>query len=170
MDRWDRVERIIDRWEETLLIILLGLMILIAFSQIVLRNFFSTGLTWGDALVRDLVLWVGFIGAAMATREGKHINIDLMSRWVPLAGKPVIEGVTHLFSFLICGLLTFAALKFLENENQMGNVTFLEIPSWIPGIILPISFGLMALGFGFRSFRNLFLVIQTRLQDRGEET
>jgi TRAP-type C4-dicarboxylate transport system permease small subunit len=164
------LDRIIDRSEETLLILLLALMILIAFSQIVLRNLFSTGLTWGDALVRDLVLWVGFIGAAMATREGKHINIDLMSRWVPSAGKPVIEGVTHLFSFLICGLLTFAALKFLENESQMGNVTFLEIPSWIPGLILPISFGLMTLGFGFRSFRNLFLVIRTRLQDRGEES
>ena len=170
MDRWERMDRIIDRWEQTLLIIFLGLMILIAFSQIVLRNLFSTGLTWGDALVRDLVLWVGFIGAAMATREGKHINIDLISRWVPSPGKPMIEGVTHLFSFLICGLLTFAALKFLENESQMGNVTFLEIPSWIPGLILPISFGLMALGFGFRSFRNLFLVIQTRLHDRGEET
>jgi TRAP-type C4-dicarboxylate transport system permease small subunit len=52
----------------------------------------------------------------------------------------------------------------------MGNVTFLEIPSWIPGLILPVSFGLMALGFGFRSFRNLFLVIRTRLQDRGEES
>ena len=169
MDRWERVDRIIDRWEQTLLIIFLGLMILIAFSQIVLRNLFSTGLTWGDALVRDLVLWVGFIGAAMATREGKHINIDLISRWVPAVGKPVIEGMTHLFSFLICGLLTFAALKFLENESQLRNVTFLKIPSWIPGLILPISFGLMALRFGFQSLRDLFLFIQTSLHDRGEE-
>jgi TRAP-type C4-dicarboxylate transport system permease small subunit len=168
MDQWERVDRIIDRWEQTLLTIFLGLMILIAFSQIVLRNLFSTGLTWGDALVRDLVLWVGFIGAAMATREGKHINIDLISRWVPSAGKLVIGGVTHLFSFLICSLLTFATLKFLENESQLGNVTFLEIPSWIPGLILPISFGLMALRFGFQFLRDLFLLIQTRLQDRGE--
>jgi TRAP-type C4-dicarboxylate transport system permease small subunit len=163
------LDRIIDRSEETLLILLLGLMILIAFSQIVLRNVFATGLTWGDALVRDFVLWVGFIGAAMAAREGKHINIELLSRWVPSAGKPVIEGVIHLFSFFICGLLTFAALKFLENERQLGNVTFLQIPSWIPGIILPISFGLMALGFGFKSLRDLFLFIQTSLHDRGEE-
>jgi TRAP-type C4-dicarboxylate transport system permease small subunit len=170
MDQWERADRIIDRWEQTLLTIFLGLMILIAFSQIVLRNLFSTGLTWGDALVRDLVLWVGFIGAAMATREGKHINIDLISRWVPSAGKLVIGGVTHLFSFLICSLLTFATLKFLENESQLGNVTFLEIPSWIPGLILPISFGLMALRFGFQFLRDLFLLIRTRLQDRGEET
>jgi TRAP-type C4-dicarboxylate transport system permease small subunit len=80
MDRWERVDRVIDRWEQTLLIIFLGLMILIAFSQIVLRNLFSTGLTWGDALVRDLVLWVVSLGG-MATRR-EYINIDLMSRWV----------------------------------------------------------------------------------------
>jgi TRAP-type C4-dicarboxylate transport system permease small subunit len=113
---------------------------------------------------------VGFIGAAMATREGKHINIDLISRWIPSAGKLAIEGMLHLFSFLVCSLLTFATLKFLKNESQLGNVTFLEIPSWIPGLILPIAFGLMALRFGFQFLRDLFLLIRTRLQDRGEET
>jgi C4-dicarboxylate transporter DctQ subunit len=156
MDRWERTDEIIDRAEQILLVVLLSSMIVIAFLQIVLRNLFSTGLAWGDPLVRNLVLWIGFIGAALATREGKHINIDVVSRWMPPLGKGLAEFLTELFSFFICGLLTFAALKFIKNEAQMGNVAFLEIPAWIPEIILPVVFGLMALRFGLRSLKDLY--------------
>jgi TRAP-type C4-dicarboxylate transport system permease small subunit len=157
VDRWQRLDETISQVEQTLLVILLSSMIFVAFSQIVLRNLFATGLTWGDALVRNLVLWVGFIGAALATKEGSHINIDVVSQWMPSLGKTVITGITHLFSFLICGLMTFASLKFIKNEVQMANVAFLGIPSWIPEIILPITFILMAFRFGLRSIQSFFI-------------
>jgi TRAP-type C4-dicarboxylate transport system permease small subunit len=160
MDRWERADEAIDRVEQALLVILLSSMIVIAFLQIILRNLLSTGLTWGDPLVRNLVLWVGFIGAALATKEGKHISIDIASRWMPPFWKGLIEFLIHWFSFIICGLLTFAALKFIKNETQMGNIAFLGIPAWIPEIILPIIFGLMTLRFGFRSFRILPMIMK----------
>jgi TRAP-type C4-dicarboxylate transport system permease small subunit len=156
MRRWERVDAIIDRVEQTVISILLSVMILIAFLQIVLRNIFATGLTWGDPLVRNLVLWVGFIGAAIATREGKHISIDVVSQLVPSRGKVVIEDIIHVSSFIICGLLTFAAVKFISNEALMGNSTFLGIRAWVPELILPITFGLMTIRFGFR-FLKTFL-------------
>lgn len=157
MDRWQRLDETMSQVEQSLLVILLSSMIFVAFSQIVLRNLLATGLTWGDALVRNLVLWVGFIGAALATKEGNHINIDVVSRWMPSLGKTIVAGITHLFSFLICGLMTFASLKFIKNEVQMGNVAFLGIPSWIPEIILPIIFVLMAFRFGLRSIQSFFI-------------
>ena len=156
MDRWERMDEMIDRVEQTLVVSFLGLMIFIAFLQIVLRNFFSTGLDWGDALLRNLVLWIGFIGATLATKEGKHINIDVISRWLPSMGKNVVTLIIHLFSFLVCCALTYATLKFIRNEIQMGQKTFLNIPVWIPEMILPVTFGLMSLRFGLRSFKNLF--------------
>ena len=79
MDRWDRVDEIIGRFEHVSLAVLLGLMILVAFMQILLRNLFSTGFSWGDNIYRYLVMRVGFIGSAMATREGSHITIYVLS-------------------------------------------------------------------------------------------
>ena len=155
MKPWERVDGAIARVEQTLLVTFLSFMILTAFLQIVLRNFFNTGLNWGDSLLRNLVLWVGFIGATLATKEGKHINIDVVSRWLPSLGKNIITLITHLFSFFISCLLTYAALKFIKNEIQMENMTFLDIPAWIPEMILPMTFGLMTLRFGLRSFKNL---------------
>jgi len=153
MHRWEQVDAFIDRVEQALISILLSVMILIAFLQIVLRNIFATGLSWGDPLVRNLVLWVGFIGAALATREGKHISIDVMSQLVPSRGKIVIEVIIYVSSFIICGLLTFAAVKFIGNEALMGTVTFLGIRAWLPELILPITFGLMTLRYGFQSLK-----------------
>ena len=160
MDHWKRLDKIIDRMEQRLLVTLLSLMILIAFSQIVLRNLFDTGLAWGDPLVRNLVLWVSFIGATLATKEGKHINIDVVSRWMPPRGKILVEAITGLFSSLVCALMTFAALKFIKNEAQMGGNTFFGIPLWIPEIILPITFALMALRFSLHSLKNFSMTLR----------
>jgi C4-dicarboxylate transporter, DctQ subunit len=171
IDRWERIDDIIDRVEQTLLITLLGLIILTAFSQILLRNIFATGLAWGDSLVRNMVLWIGFIGATLATREGKHISLDVLSRWVPFFGKPLIDFMTQVFSFFVCALLTVAALKFIRNEMQMGTISFLGIPSWIPEAILPLTFGLMTLRFGLRSFKSLLTFTRAgKRREHGEVT
>jgi TRAP-type C4-dicarboxylate transport system permease small subunit len=98
---------------------------------------------------------VGFVGATLATKEGKHINIDIISRRLPSLGKNIVTLITHLFSFLICCALTYAALKFIKNEVEMGNRTFLNIPAWIPEMILPVTFILMTFRFGLRSFEAL---------------
>ena len=171
MNRWERVDEAISRVEQTLLVTFLSFMILTAFLQIVLRNFFGTGLNWADSLLRNLVLWIGFIGATLATKEGKHINIDVISRWLPSLGKNIVTLIIHLFSFCIGCLLTYAALKFIKNEVQMERMTFLNIPAWIPEMILPMTFGLMTFRFGLRSFKNLYeMGDMNSLHEREKET
>ena len=150
MHIWDRLDEKISRVEQVSITILLTMMILMAFFQIVLRNFFDTGITWGDSLVRYLVVWVGFIGAAIATKEGKHINIDVVSRWLTEPKSNYIRLVSHFFSAVICGLLTLAAIKFIRFEAQMGSIAFFKLPVWVPEIIILVTFGLMTLRFAVR--------------------
>ena len=137
----------ISRLEKILIAVLLTAMILLAFLQIVLRNFFSTGIDWGDSLVRYLVVWVGFIGAAIAVREKKHITIDILSRWISGAGNSIVQPVSHLISAVVCGLLTWAGIKFTMFEAQMGSTAFFELPVWIPELIIPVTFGVMTLRY-----------------------
>ena len=140
----------ISRLEQILIATLLTMMILLAFSQIVLRNFFDTGIDWGDALVRYLVVWVGFIGAAIATKEGKHITIDVLSRWITGAGNSAIQAISHFSSAAVCGLLTWAGIKFIWFEAQMGGTAFFKLPTWVPELIIPVTFGLMTLRYTLR--------------------
>ena len=155
MKLWYLLDETISRVEQVLIASLLTVMILLAFSQIVLRNFFATGIDWGDSLVRYLVVWVGFIGAAIAVREGKHITIDILSRWVSGAASRTLRSISHFFSAAICGMLTWAAIKFIIFEAQMGGTTFIDIPVWVPELIIPVTFGMMALRYTFHLLREL---------------
>ena len=152
MNRWQNWDDAIGRLEKILVAAMLSIMILLAFLQIILRNVLSTGISWGDPLVRHLVLWVGFIGAGLATKEGKHITIEVFSRWFSGKSQRYLKALSFVASAFICGLLAFAGWTFVQNEAQMGSTTFLEIPVWIPEVIIPITFALMALRYGFRAF------------------
>ena len=67
--------------ERGFLVLLFSLMIVLSFSQVILRNVLSVGLIWADPLLRNAVLWLGFIGASLATQQDKQIKIDLALGW-----------------------------------------------------------------------------------------
>ena len=71
----------LHRFEDALLVILLSAMIALAGTQILLRNLLDTGFVWIDPMLRVLVLWLGLIGATVATRNDKHIQIDVLTRF-----------------------------------------------------------------------------------------
>ena len=159
MELWHHLDRFFGQIEKALLSVMLSAMILVAFLQIVLRNFFNTGLPWGDSFVRYLVLWVGFIGAAVATREGSHINIDVLSRWLPGAGKTVNLLVVHLFSCLTCAILVYASLVFIRNERLLDGTVFFDIPVWLLQLVLPGTFALMTLRYAMRTVGDIAVLI-----------
>ena len=49
--------------------LLLLVMILLATTQILLRDLLETGLSWADPVLRLLVLWLALLGAMAATRD-----------------------------------------------------------------------------------------------------
>jgi TRAP-type C4-dicarboxylate transport system permease small subunit len=163
MTRWTRLDEIIGRVEKFLVTLMLSVMILLAFFQIVLRNFFATGLAWGDPLVRYLVLWVGFTGATLAAREGKHIKIEVFSNWISDRGRLYLYVISNLVSTCICGLLTYAACTFIRNEAQIGSTTFFGMPVWLPQLIIPITFGLMTFRFALAFYLELSKILKLDL-------
>ena len=167
MNFWNKWDIKISRMETVLITILLTLMILTAFSQIILRNFFASGIDWGDALVRYLVVWVAFIGAAIATREGKHITIDILSRWLTGRGSIAVQALACFFSAVICGLLTLAAIKFIWFEAQMGGTAFFTLPVWVPELIMPVTLGLMTLRFVMGMFNKIGELLHEHGRNQG---
>ena len=69
--------------EDAVLVTILTAMILLAASQIVMRNFFNFGFIWTDEMLRMLVLWIAVAGAVAASRTDKHINIAILDRFLP---------------------------------------------------------------------------------------
>ncbi|MBW2184088.1 MAG: TRAP transporter small permease [Deltaproteobacteria bacterium] len=141
--------------EETFLCLLLSSMIILACVQIFLRFFFSGGFVWADSLLRYMVLWAGLFGAAVATKNCKHINIDIISHLLPDRFKPMLQVLLNLFSAGVCSALTYAAITFVRDEATYGGRGLLNIPSWGLNLVFPLAFGIISLRFIILTFNNL---------------
>jgi len=152
---WERMDETIGRLEKALMVLFLGLMIVAAFAQIALRNFVGVGLPWSESLVRYLVLWVGFIGASLAAREGRHITIEVIKLRPSAGGRRYLAAVSQLCAVGVCTVMTWAAVKFVRDDAQIGNRTFLDLPTWVLETIIPAAFAIMSLRFLLRAIRAL---------------
>ena len=145
-----RLQRLLLVVEDGLLVLLLSTMILLAAGQILLRNLWDVGLSWGDPLLRVLVLWITLLGAMAATREHHHIHIDLLSRFLPPRWRRRVQGLTDLFAALVCGLLAWHSGRFVWFEWQDGTILFGALPAWSCELVMPLGFGVMGLRFLLR--------------------
>ncbi len=145
------LNRILVRVETILLVVFLGVMVVLAFAQVVMRNVFGTGFLWGDPLVRHLVLWAGFMGAALATSEDRHISIDAINKFLPERTRRIVKIFTNLFAAATCYFLASAAWVFIQDERAAGGELVLSIPYWIGLSVLPVGYFLIMIHFAINS-------------------
>ena len=139
--------KLINKLEDSLLVVILSSMIALAIYQVISRNLFSGGAVWIDPLLRTLVLWVALAGAVVATRTDNHIRIDVFSKYLPKTILPYVLRTVYLFTLSICLLIGWHAARFVYSEYEYATIAFSGIPAWLTAIIIPVSFFLIALRY-----------------------
>lgn len=138
-----RLEKFGQLIEDTVLVILLTTMIVLASAQILLRNGFDTGFIWADELLRIMVLWLALAGAVAASRADRQINIDVLSRYLGARTRLLVAAVVDLFTACICGALAWFSARFVLDAREFEDTLLGGLPAWWFEIILPIGFALM---------------------------
>ena len=151
----------LHQFEDGLLVFLLGIMIVLASTQIALRNLFDYGLVWADPLLRVMVLWLGLIGASVATRESKHIQIDLLTRFFNQKSLLLLHTVTNQFSAWVCLIIAWSGATWIRFDYIDEVPGIYGIPAWMLEIIIPIAFALIGIRFLIQSVREGWLLYQS---------
>ncbi|MEC8443200.1 MAG: TRAP transporter small permease subunit [Pseudomonadota bacterium] len=137
----------VRRAEDAVLVGLLLAMIVLAGYDILARTFFGGGVGWIPPLLRVMVLWIGLLGALLATRSKEHISIDLISK----LGGPVLNRiastVTLLFAAVVCALVGWFSAQYVQLAREFQDIAFASVPAWPLQLVIPFSFGLMGLRF-----------------------
>ena len=120
------------------------------------------GIVWGDTLLRQWVLWLGFLGASIAVRHDKHISIELLSNLPNLFLDRTLKAFTRFSAGIISGFLTWSAWSFMLFEKDAESILFLNIPVWIFQAILPYSFLVIAIRFIISGFEILLVENDSR--------
>lgn len=139
--------RVVGVVEDALLVVLLAAMVAVAGAQIVLRNFFDSTLVWADPLLRVAVLWVGMIGAVVATRSDRQITIDVVSRFLPDRWRAGLRVVTDLFTAVVAGVVAWAAFRLMLSDRAAGGLAIAFVPVWVCEAILPVAFAVISLRY-----------------------
>ena len=153
---------IVCRLENILLVVFVLFMIGLSFTQVILRNFFSSGFNWADMCLRNIVLWVGFIGASLATRDNRHITIDAVTNFLSPRFKLWAEILTRIVSVGIGCIFVWASIHFVRLEYEAESLAFLEIPFWIIELIIPVGFGLITLRFFLKAMEDFSKLFTSR--------
>ena len=123
----------------------LALLLSLVFGQVLMRNLLNSSIPHADILARYLVLFVTFFGAALAIESHRHIRIDVVAACMRPEGIRMIRPPLYLLSALVCGVMTWAAVRFWYDDWQY--VAEHERWSSILALITPFGFSLLTLHF-----------------------
>lgn len=140
----EQAERV-GRWLENLVIgLLLASMIVLACTQIFLRNFNFGTLVWADQTINHAVLWVAMIAGVAAAREDRHISIDVLSRFLPPRGRAGVALLVDLFTIGVCLALAWYGWQLAQFALEDDETLLIGIPVWVAQAVVPLAFLLMA--------------------------
>lgn len=112
-------------------------------------------LDWIDVFLRQLVIIVAFLGAMIATRRSKHINIDALSKAMPRSARRVIPVVLNLVSLGVCLVLASAGWDLVKISQEFPKDLVPWAQEWEFQLMFPIGFGLMAVHFAVRLLESI---------------
>lgn len=142
-----RAVRLGQALENGLLVVLLSFLVVFSSAQIVLRNVFSIGVTWGDGLTRIVVLWLALLGALAASRDGRHIRMNALLQRLPPRLQLVTGVGSDLFAAVVSAVLAYLAFEFVRDSRSYGDLLLGQFPAWWFESIMPVAFALIAYRF-----------------------
>lgn len=109
-------------------------MVIMVFGNVVLRYFFNSGISVSDEMSRYCFVWLTYVGAMVAMREGGHLGVDTMVKHLPLSGKKAFLFISEALMLFINGLFVLGTWKM--HELQVTNISVVVGISmiWIYGI------------------------------------
>lgn len=162
--------RWLERLEEFLVAFLMAAMTLTAFAQVVARYVFNYSFVWALELNGVLFAWLIFIGMSYGVRVGAHIGIDAAVKQLRPPAARGVGMVGAALCVVYALIVTVGGWQYVHKMYDVGiEMEDLPVAQWVPRIILPLGFALLALRFGQAFLRLWRGETTTLLHDEAEE-
>jgi C4-dicarboxylate transporter, DctM subunit len=149
------MDRMVHTLEKTIIVIALIVMTLAVLVVATDRwfDFINLGWFWATKLALFLMIWVGFIGASLATKERMHLTIDISSKVLSPKGAKIAAFFSQAISAGFCFYLASLAYEYTAESYAYGDREgVFPIPLWTVQLIVPVTLVIM----GIRFIANIF--------------
>ncbi len=110
--------------------------------QIASRVFF-TSVSWTEEVARFLLIWITFLGAALAWQQGRHLAVSLLRDSLPDGARRVVTGAAILISLAFMIALTVIGIRYM-NVQSFQKSPSLRISMTYIYAVMPLAASLMA--------------------------
>ena len=144
-----------------LVILMMGTMALLVFANVVCRYVFNFSIIWVEELTQYQMIWITYLGAGLALREGRHVAVEVFQDMLPPRLRRHVRhfvGIAMLAFLVTLAVLGVRIAQFTWNQET----PVLNIPTGIPYLGVPIGAVVMAL--------HLVLVLRDFADKRFEHT
>jgi TRAP-type C4-dicarboxylate transport system permease small subunit len=122
----------------TLSITLMFAMVVIMFSQVMLRTFAGSSIIWSEEALRFMFIWLVFLGVAAAIYSNDLSRFELLQEKLPPLGQKILSTLIHLFSGAILYIAAIGAMPLIRRQmNQLA--TALPIKMGVVDLVIPVS-------------------------------
>jgi TRAP-type C4-dicarboxylate transport system permease small subunit len=145
---------------EFLVVILMVAMVAMVFGNVFLRYAFNSGITISDEMSRYCFIWLTYIGAMVAMREGGHLGVDTLIKHLSRGGKKICLFLSETLMLYCNGLFMLGTWKM--HDLQLTNVSPVAGLSmiWVFGIGYVVS-----LVMGMMNIRVLYRLLSGRITE-----
>lgn len=140
--------RWLEHLEEGLVAFLMAGMTVVTFVQVVARYVFNYSFVWALELTGVMFAWLIFVGMSYGVRVGAHIGVDALVKSLRSGAKRAVGMIAALLCFVYASIFAFGGFQYVRKMHDVG-ILMQDIPieQWIPRIVLPLGFALLAFRF-----------------------
>lgn len=132
------LERAFVRANQWLIVALMGSMAALVFANVVSRYLFNHSIIWVEELTQYQMIWITYLGAGLALREGRLVAVDVLEAVMPPAlrrGVRLVIGVAILAFLVTLVVLGFQIAAFTWTQET----PVLQVPAGVPYLGVPIG-------------------------------
>ena len=164
------LERGFVLFNQGLIVLLMASMAVLVFANVLMRYVFNQSIFWVEEFTQIQMIWVAYLGAGLALREGRHVAVDMLQDLLPAPLRKVVRGFIALAMALFLITLFVLGLQIAEFTWEQETPA-MGLPAGLPYLGIPIGAAAMLLHLlmFWRQFVSRDFVQVEELGEHGDE-
>lgn len=129
--------RFLTRLTTMVITSMFGVLVLLIFTQVVLRYVFSSSLLWVEELGRFMFMWLIWLGVTIGIMKKSHIGVDFFVNLLPAKCQRWVTVLSTVITGTFFLILSYWGFNFAM-KNIVAQSTVLLIPMGYVYMILPV--------------------------------
>lgn len=107
-------ERLFVAANRVVIVAMMASMVALVFANVVARYFLNTSIVWAEELSQYLMVWIAFLGAGLALREGRHVSVDILQDALSPGARKALRWLIALVLLAFMATLVVLGFRFAE--------------------------------------------------------